>query len=62
MISNKERIMRIAVAFEIVMDLARENVIEPHYAEQDEALSEMREKQLEALDMVDYFFTNNMFD
>jgi hypothetical protein len=50
-------------AIEIVMTLASENIISEHEALNDaEVLVPMREQQLAALDTVQDFFVNNVFD
>jgi len=50
-------------AIEIVMTLASENVISEHKALNDaEVLVPMREQQLAAIDTVQDFFVNNVFD
>jgi len=48
-------------AIEIVMDLARENVIEDYYAREDEGMRAVREDQLEAIAVVEDHFTNNVW-
>ena len=55
MLSNLEE------AIGIVMDLARENVIEEHYADEDEGMLAMRKQQLAAIDTVEEFFNNQVF-
>jgi hypothetical protein len=49
-------------AIEIVMDLARQNVIEEHYADEDKGMRAMREQQQEAIGVVEDHFTNNVWD
>ena len=48
-------------AIEIVMDLARENVIGEEYISEDEEMRPVREDQLEAIKVVEDHFTNNVW-
>lgn len=54
--------MRLEAAIEIVLGLACENVIEEHYAREDDDMAALRAEQLEALATVEDFFVNNVFD
>ena len=48
-------------AIEIVMDLARENVIGEEYISKDLGMRAVREDQLEAIKVVEDHFTNNVW-
>ena len=47
-------------AFEIVLDLARQNILTDKDARGDEALVQAQDRQIHACDMVEDFFVNNI--
>ncbi|UCG53968.1 MAG: hypothetical protein JSV32_05000 [Dehalococcoidia bacterium] len=61
MTDNDELFMTTEDAFEIVYDLAEQNVLEEKHCDEEAQLKE-REKQMLALDVVHDFLVNNVFD
>lgn len=54
--------MDIKDAFAIVLDLARENILDEHAADKDEVLFEERANQIVACNMVEDFIVNQLGD
>jgi len=53
--------MKIEEAIEIVLALARQNILSEEDAEQDDGLQLQRINQIEATDTIEDFFVNTIF-
>ena len=60
--SNNPEFMKLELAIEVVLDLARENQLSEHDTDGDDKLEREQQKQETAIGTVEDFFTNNVFD